>query len=227
MGLVRMGVPSSLVIKLRDLLGAKIFIEAGTFQGGTARWAASHFEQVVTIENSKIFYQNTNEKYKDLENINFLFGDTRNHFKEIVPTLEQPAIFWLDSHWCGGDSYGETDQCPLLEELNIINKSQIDHTIIIDDARLFCAPPPIPNDPIFWPTIDKIIDAILTNFPDRYIVIQEDVILAVPGSQREVIEKYCQEIATEEWIAYGKQIKKQQKMSSVNMFKRLVASLFS
>ena len=225
MGLVRMGAPSSLIVKLRDSLGAKVFIEAGTYHGGTATWAASHFEQVVTIENSQSFYEKTSELYKDIGNIHFIFGDTRNHFKEIVPTLQQPAIIWLDSHWCGGESYGESDQCPLLEELRIINSSSIEHAILIDDARLFCAPPPSPNVPKFWPTIDKVIGAIQSNAFDRYIIIQKDVIIAVPESQREEIEKLCQKVATEEWIAYGEQLKQKQKMSAKSKFKRLIREL--
>lgn len=226
MGIVRMGAPSALIMKLRDLFDVQTFVEAGTYQGGTTSWAAKQFAHVLTIENSQILYEQTKQKYQDISNIDFLFGDTRNCLKELVPTLDKPAIFWLDSHWCGGESYGESDQCPLIEELNIINQSSVEHILLIDDARLFLAPPPLPNDLKYWPPIDQVIDAIKENFSDRYIVIQEDVIIATPSDKLEVIENFCQTVATQEWKNYGEKLLVQQKMTLFKKYRQFGKQLF-
>lgn len=138
-----MGAPRSLMLYIKQLNCIETYLEAGTFQGGTARWMAGEFERVVTIENSHSLYEEARQRHQDAANIEFLFGDSRTRLAEIVPTLQEQAIFWLDSHWCGGESYGESDQCPLLDELEIINAAEIDHIVLIDDARLFLAPPPL------------------------------------------------------------------------------------
>ena len=215
MGIVRMGPPRALIMELKNLFGVKLFVEAGTYQGGTASWAATEFEQVVTIENSQILYEQTRSKYNHFKNIQFLAGDTRRCLEDIIVSLEDVAIFWLDSHWCGGDSYGESDQCPLLQELEILNLSSLNHIVLIDDARLFMAPPPLPNNPKFWPTIDQVVVALKSGIVDRYIVIQEDVIIAFPGDKKDdLIEKF-QKVSNDEWRTYGEKIKNKQQANNI------------
>jgi hypothetical protein len=50
MGVVYPGVPRKLVLWLRDEAATRDFVETGTNRAGTARWAARHFDRVVSIE---------------------------------------------------------------------------------------------------------------------------------------------------------------------------------
>lgn len=65
-------------------------------------------------------YEKAIAKHKDSK-INFLFGDSKIILKNLISTLKGPIIFWLDAHWSGGDTYGYKDECPLLDEIKIIN----------------------------------------------------------------------------------------------------------
>ena len=206
MGLIRMGVPKDIVLLLHDKYGLKDFIESGTYYGNTAVWAASHFDSVITIEYSKALYEQTVSRYGSICNVDFVFGDSRSVLRNIAPKLTKPAMFWLDSHWCGGQSYGEDDQCPLIEEIAEINKSASAHFIFIDDARLFTSPPPLPNRVEHWPPIDKIIQRLQSRKDKYYIVIVEDVIIAVPEYAKGPVASYCQEINTKAWKEYGKSL---------------------
>ena len=47
MGALRMGPPHDLILLLRDAFGCEVFIEAGTYRGDTAAWAAGEFARVV------------------------------------------------------------------------------------------------------------------------------------------------------------------------------------
>jgi hypothetical protein len=188
-GIVRMGPPQELVTRLRDQFSANCFIETGTYLGGTAVWASDNFEKVVTIENSPEIYERTSGRYRDINNIEFMFGHTTEVLKKIVPSLRSPVIFWLDAHWCGGVTYGNTDECPLLEELEIVNRSDLQHSILIDDARLFTSPPPPPHDHSKWPNIASILET-LNARPGRYTMIIDDIILSVPESARPLVEEY-------------------------------------
>lgn len=123
MGLVSPGPPSELIIKLAKQYDVKDFIETGTYYGKAAVWAASFFDRVITIEYSKEIYETNLATYGELRNVDFVFGDSRSSLKSIVPELNRSAIFWLDSHWSGGETDGKDDECPLLEELLAISAS--------------------------------------------------------------------------------------------------------
>lgn len=207
MGIVRMGPPTKIVSKLREAYGIKKFIETGTYRGDTARWASQVFEHVVTIEYSESIYQQVEEKYGHIKNIEFLQGDTRNRLREIVSKLESTGLFWLDAHWSGGETYGEKDQCPIIEELEIINGSKYDHFIFIDDARLFLSPPQSPHLIKQWPDISTVIGALNSVKRGRYIVIIEDVILVVPDFAKSMVAQYCQKVNQAAWEKYGRSMK--------------------
>lgn len=193
MGTKRMGPPEGLVIKLKDVVGSECFIETGTFKGNTAKWASNYFDKVITIENSSEIYKDTSNRLSEINNIDFRFGHTIEKLQEIVPALGAPAIFWLDAHWCGGASYGRQDECPIITEVEIINRSKQSHCILIDDARLFMAPPPYPHDMNMWPDITALLNAI-NEKKNRYTVIHDDAIISVPEIGKEIVQEYCRAI---------------------------------
>ncbi|MCP1381209.1 hypothetical protein [Runella salmonicolor] len=196
MGIVRMGPPEDVIEFLKSSFNVNLFIETGTFYGGTTIWASKIFDRVKTIEYSNDIFNITKEKYKELQNVDFIFGDSRKELKDIVAALEAPALFWLDAHWCSFGSYGEKDQCPLLEELDIINSSEFEHFLLIDDARLFLSPPPLPNLLEYYPNIQQIIEKL--NKKHHEIVIYEDVIIAVPFFAKKVFLEFMQEKTTKD-----------------------------
>src|SRR5437762_3175162 len=111
MGVVNPGPPADLVLKLAERHQIKNFVETGTYYGKTAVWAAAHFEHVVTIEASKEIYDTSRTNYGEIGNLDFRFGDSRAVLKEIVPQLDRPALFWLDGHWSGAETFGKDDEC--------------------------------------------------------------------------------------------------------------------
>lgn len=208
MGIVRMGPPTEIILKLKKAYGIRNFIETGTYYGNTAYWASQVFEKVVTIEYSEIIYKQVKEKYSQILNIEFLYGDTRNRLREIVSQLDAPSIFWLDAHWSGGSTYGEADQCPLIKEIEIINSQESEQFILIDDARLFLSPPPEPNSAEQWPEIKEVLKALKS----KYVVIIEDVIIAVPSRAKQIIVQYCQEVNGRLWSSEGEKEIENQKI---------------
>lgn len=189
MGIVRMGMPTELVSKLQEAYNVQLFVETGTYHGKTALWAAEHFKTVITIEASPEIYAQVIATHSQVKNVKFLYGHSKEQLATLVPSMNEPCIFWLDSHWCGGVSYGESDECPLLEELLIINKSDQDHFILIDDARLFLNPPPPPHSPEQWPNINAVLD-VLAAHRSRYTSVFEDIIVSVPQFAKAVVGEY-------------------------------------
>ena len=102
------------------------------------------------------------------------------------------------------DSYGADDQCPILEEINIILATGTKHCIFIDDARLFLSPPPLPNKTEQWPTIDQICNKFHASDPAGSIIVFEDVIMAIPEGARSLVSEYCQAANTSAWQEHGR-----------------------
>jgi hypothetical protein len=88
------------------------------------------------------------------KNVHLYEMNSPDFLRLVRPQVSQPAVFWLDAHWCGGPRIGP--ECPLLLELAEI-KGTFGHSVILaDDANYMTAPPPPPHDPSQWPTMDHI-----------------------------------------------------------------------
>ena len=134
--------PSLSVNEVTNLIGVnscyKTFIETGTYQAETAVAMSKHFNLVHTIEIDNRLVLNAKSKYGNLP-IVFHNGDSVEVFKELLPSIKEPSVFWLDGHWSAGYDAGKGPKdCPLLDELELIVTLFNSNTlVIIDDCRLF------------------------------------------------------------------------------------------
>ncbi|MEM9771945.1 MAG: hypothetical protein AAF889_10190 [Cyanobacteria bacterium P01_D01_bin.73] len=193
MGNIYPGIPHQLAQLLKDQHGLEDFVETGTYLGGTAVWAAQKFQRVFTIEASKELHAQAVQQYGSLQNIHFCNGDTRDFLRQLMPHLSKPSLLWLDAHWSGGITHGSNDECPLLEEIHILNSSPHIHFLLIDDVRMFLAPPPPPHKPEHWPSIDQVIRAIQARDKDIDVCIFEDILIAVPSYAKGTVTQYVRQ----------------------------------
>jgi hypothetical protein len=187
MGSIRFGLPESLVIALQQHGDLREFIETGTFQGGTADWASRHFGHVITMDLPGPWYETAKAALASRPNVNLLCGDSRKLLYGIIDSLP-PAIFWLDAHWMGSGPMADLE-CPLLGEIAAINRSLLPNVLLCDDARYFCTPPPLPHRPEQWPSLNEVVEA-LANDGKRYVILFEDVLIAVPAEWRTWLTQY-------------------------------------
>jgi hypothetical protein len=108
-------------------------------------------------------------------------GRSQDVLSVLVQNLSQPALIWLDAHWCGGDIpvAGKDEECPLLEEIAAIDSGTTQHLILIDDARYFLNRPPPPHNPERWPSAGSVMEQLRAKY-DSYISILDDVIIRLP-----------------------------------------------
>lgn len=117
-----------------------VFVETGTYLGETVDMLLSFdkYKKIYTIELNTGLYNDASKKYENERRVECIFGDSADALKDIVSNLKKPATFWLDAHASGSLEGGKSGGSPVLDELHIIASSPIkDHTIIIDDCRLF------------------------------------------------------------------------------------------
>lgn len=185
--------PKDLLIHLQRDHGYDHFIETGTFYGQAASWAAEHFSRVTTIELAREIYEQTSQNLAHITNIDFVYGDTRAILRGRVPQLTQPAVFWLDAHWSVGRTYGDGDECPVMDEIDIIVNAAPGHILLIDDVHMFLAPPPPPHHVEQWPTITDVLTGLAQDTTDRYTVIFNNVIISVPLDLKPMLIEYCRQ----------------------------------
>lgn len=99
MGIINFGIPRDTVEFLKKQMDIDIFVESGTYEGGTAILASNIFKKVYTIENSSEMYNIAKKNLKSIKNIELLKGDTRDCLINI--NLKNNILFWLDAHWSG------------------------------------------------------------------------------------------------------------------------------
>jgi hypothetical protein len=195
MGIFNFGIPIREALAVSKILNLDIFVETGTYEGESALKMSQYFKRVFTIEASDNLFKISQHKLKKFDNIEAYLGDSRKILNSIIE-IENNVLFWLDAHWSGGNTYGENDECPVIEELNAIFKHKKNYAILIDDARLFIAPPIRPHNFLNWPSILDISNTIPKDFD---LLIHDDVIYIFPMPHRYELRKYFQDLITNEW----------------------------
>ena len=184
------GVPKELILKLKLESNYDVFIETGTYEGDTSKWASNFFNKVYTIEASENFYHKLN--FIKFPNIISIFGNSIDHLERV---LYNNSIIYLDAHYSGGNTF---NSYPLLSEIDYINKSNLEHIIIIDDAR-FCLS--LYNNESYTSIYDLCIN--LNNSKhERYIIIFDDMVIAVPFKYKDILDIFSNENSIKQYKKY-------------------------
>lgn len=115
-----------------------IFIETGTYLGDTINNMLPYFDKIYSIELSPYYAEISQNRFKNDSNVIIINGDSSEILKYLCKLVKEPAFFWLDGHWSGGDTAQGNKDCPLIEELTeIMTKFKSKCVVAIDDIRLF------------------------------------------------------------------------------------------
>jgi hypothetical protein len=121
---------------------------------------------------SKQLFEFCKWRFKNKDNINLIHGDSSQILPEILKSINQQAIFWLDGHYSGGNTAIGKCICPLLAELNAIEKfGRKDNIILIDDARLL-------GNQMGFPSLEEVQNLLYSINPSYNISIIDDMVNA-------------------------------------------------
>ena len=186
MGIVNFGINKELVKTLAKKFEIKNFIETGTYLGGTSVWASGIFPTVHTVEFSEEIYKTTSTKFKDVKNITFHFGNSKDVLPQVIPTIKGSTLFWLDGHWCGRNTAGKYTDCPIFAELEQAVKVE-KPAILIDDLRYFLGPNPNDHGENY-PTLQSVINYLTKALPTHFITIHDDTLICVPAEYQDTVD---------------------------------------
>ena len=119
-------------LKLRDKFNVKTVLEAGSCVGGSTKWMANNFQNVITTEINETFRNFCLERTKEFSNVKSYLANTTDVLAEILKSLDSNIIIFLDDHW--------NEFFPLIDELKIIKQSGLKPVIIVHDCL-------VPNQP--------------------------------------------------------------------------------
>jgi hypothetical protein len=116
-----------------------VFIETGTWHGDGIQAALdAGFREVRSIELSPALHQQARTRFARRPEVKLWLGSSGEVLRDVIADVTEPATFWLDAHYSGGDSMLGPEACPVLLELAILAEHPVKtHTLLIDDVRCF------------------------------------------------------------------------------------------
>jgi hypothetical protein len=170
------------------------YIETGTYLGGGIRAVMNNYDAVHSIELAEKWYDYNVDQFKDFPHVTMHLGDTKTVLPELLEQCPFPVTVFLDAHYSGGTTAFGEEECPLLQELEILRDRPYDDIIIIDDVRLLgtrgeCGAGP--TDPIYptmqydWSAVTA--EEIAARMKERYQVFWNENQQYTDGPEDQII----------------------------------------
>lgn len=160
--------------KIAKQYSCETFVETGTFYGQMVEAVRNFFTIVLSVELSQSLYEYNKRKYSKCKNVHLYLGDSGILMGEMMKIISGRGLFWLDGHYSGPGTAKGDAECPVMVELNTIQKHyRNDHCILIDDARCF-------DGSHDYPDFSEVKRKLLKINPNYNIAIDYDCIIALP-----------------------------------------------
>jgi hypothetical protein len=153
--------------------GLSTLVETGTYYGEMVSAMESRFDHIYSIEYDAGLAEAAARKFSGDTRIKILQGDSKELIPEVLKTLQQPALFWLDAGYYGWAG-AQGDQTRLSMELEAILRHPVKgHVILMDDADGL-------NGKNGAPTIADVTQRIAKEFPGHKVEVAYNILRITP-----------------------------------------------
>lgn len=157
------------VIEYARRYGLRVLVETGTYYGEMVAAMKNHFDEIHSVEYDSRLAQRAQNKFARQPHIHIRRGDSQQVVPEILRSLRQPALFWLDAGYYGWAGL-QGDKRRLTSELEaILRHSVVGHVILMDDARGL-------NGENGAPSVPELAARIQAEFPRRRVEVKHDIL---------------------------------------------------
>lgn len=162
------------IIEYAERFRLPILIETGTYRGDMVNATKNIFRAIYSIELDQALFEQAQKRFSGDNHIVILPGDSAKVLPGILEKLHEPALFWLDGHYSGGETALGNLQTPVLAEIKHILQHAVNgHVLLIDDARCFVGIGDYPT----LDTLKKFIDSLK---PGLQFEVHGDIIRVFP-----------------------------------------------
>lgn len=169
-------VKQNVVKEYKEKFGLKTLVETGTFLGDMVFSQKENFDKLISIELDNKLYKDARNKLKKYKKIEIIQGDSGKILNRICSNLNEPCLFWLDGHFSAGYTAKGESGTPIIAEIKAILRDDLNHIILIDDARCFTGQ----ND---YPTLDFLKDFLFNRRKAYKMDVVDDIIRFYPDSE--------------------------------------------
>jgi hypothetical protein len=149
--------------------GLRILVETGTYYGEMVAAMKGRFDRIYSVEYDSQLARRAVGKFARNPHIKILEGDSQQVVPELLKSITEPALFWLDAGYYGWAGL-QGDKQRLTTELEAILRHPLHgHVILMDDARGL-------NGQNGAPTVAELKQRIEAEFPGRQVVVQYDIL---------------------------------------------------
>ena len=140
-----------------------ILIETGTNHAHMIYVQKDHFREIYSIELDPWRAESARRKFAGRPGIHVLQGDSGEVLPNLLQSVKEPCLFWLDGH--------DFDiSTPVKKELDALFKHPVqDHVLLIDDARWF-------DGRSDYPTLDQLREKVSREYPCHVMEVKDDMI---------------------------------------------------
>ena len=154
--------------------GLRALVETGTYYGEMVAAMRKRFDRIYSVEFDSALAQRAQKKFSRWPHIRILEGDSQQVVPELLQSLDQTALFWLDAGYYGWAGLQGNRQ-RLTSELEAVLDHRIrNHVILMDDARGL-------NGQNGAPTVSELKQRIESQFPGRSVEVKHDILRVVPA----------------------------------------------
>lgn len=132
------------------------------------------FERIYSIELDEKLHVNAKERFRSAKHVELIHGNSAKALGGVIAKINQPALFWLDGHYSGGETARGDNDTPIYEELaHILGTREQRHVILIDDARCF-------GSEAGYPSLEQLKAFIQSRDCNLQMSVQDDCIRLEP-----------------------------------------------
>lgn len=172
-------VKQEMVARMGKRFSLSTLVETGTFRGEMIAAQLRRFERIISIELHPGLHEAARRRFEGRPNVMLVQGDSAIVLPTLLPTLAEPALFWLDGHYSGEGTASGDAATPIIDEVRAILLQQTEHCFLIDDARLFGTDPA-------YPAIEELRSICLTGRPDWDFIVAADIIRFHPHTAEDL-----------------------------------------
>lgn len=153
--------------------GLRVLVETGTYYGEMVAAMKNRFAEIYSVEFDSALARRAAKKFSRWPHVHILEGDSQIKVPELLKSLKEPALFWLDAGYYGWAGL-QGDKQRLTSELEAVLSHTIQqHVILMDDARGL-------NGQNGAPTVPQLKQRIESEFPVRSVEVQYDILRITP-----------------------------------------------